>query len=316
MAKISIIGAGHVGASVAYSLALGGLASELLLVDTNRRRAEGEALDIAHALAFGRPTPIRAGSIAEVAGSAITIVTAGANQHPGETRLDLLGRNAGIVEGIAAELGAINPDGLIVVATNPVDVLARIAQAASGLPAGRVIGTGTLLDSARLRHLIGQHLGLDPRDVQAQMLGEHGDSAVVAWSSATVGGVPLAAAAASRGVAFDAGVRRRLADETRGAAYAIVEGKGSTYYAIAAGLVRLVEAVLRDERAVLTVSAPGGAALRHLGAEGVWLGQPTVIGAAGMLQTLPLAFDAAEDAALRKSVAVLDAAYTGVRGTG
>lgn len=316
MAKISIIGAGHVGASVAYSLAIAGHARELLLVDTDARRAEGEALDIAHALAFGRPTLIRAGAIAEVAGSAITIITAGANQHPGETRLDLLGRNAGIVEGIAAAVGAINPDGLIVVATNPVDVLARIAHDASGLRAGRVIGTGTLLDTARLRHLLGQYLGVDARDVQAQVLGEHGDSAVVAWSSATVAGVPLAAAAAARGIAFDAGVRRRLADETRGAAYAIVEGKGSTYYAIAAGLVRLVEAVLRDERAVLTVSAPGGAALRHLGAAAVWLGVPAIIGAAGLLQTLPVGLDAEEEAALRQSVAVLDAAHARVGDAG
>lgn len=309
MAKISIIGAGHVGATFAYSLSLRGLATELLLVDKDARRAEGEALDIAHAMAFGRPAPIRAGPITETAGSAITIITAGANQHPGETRLDLLERNAGIVEGIAAEVAAINPDGLIIVATNPVDVLTRLAHEASGLPPSRVIGSGTILDTARLRHLLGQHLRIDPRDVQAQVLGEHGDSSVVAWSSASVGGVPLAEAAAACGVALDAGVRGEIEAATRNAAYAIVEGKGSTYYAIAAGLVRLVEAVLRDERPVLTVSAPGGPALRHLGAETVWLGLPAVVGAAGLLQTLPIGLDDAEAAALMQSARLLGDAY-------
>lgn len=321
MAKISIIGAGHVGASFGYSLALSGLATELLLVDKDARRAEGEALDIAHAMAFGRPAPIRAGAIADVAGSAITVIAAGANQHPGESRLDLLGRNAGIVERVAAEVAAINPAGLIVVATNPVDVLARIAHEASGLPPGHVIGSGTLLDTARLRHLLGQHLGLDPRDVQAQVLGEHGDSSVVAWSSASVGGVPLAAAAAARGVAFDAGVRRGIEAATRNAAYAIVEGKGSTYYAIAAGLVRLVEAVLRDEKVVLTVSAPGGSALRRpdaerAGVERVWLGLPAVIGATGLLQTLPLGLDDGEASALLASAQVLGGAYDRLRAGG
>lgn len=307
--KISIVGAGHVGSTFAYALLLRGLAQEVLLVDKDVKRATGEALDLAHALPFGRPARVAAGAPADVAGSAITVITAGANQHPGETRLDLLERNADIVRSVAAEAAARNPSGLIVVATNPVDILTRIAFEASGLPAGRVIGSGTILDTARLRHLVGQHFGIDPRSVHTYVIGEHGDSSVVAWSSATIGGVGLEVLAEARGIPFDAEVRARMAHETRNAAYAIVEGKGSTYYAIASALVRLVEAILRDERAVLTVSVPAPSDGPTGQGGPVWLGLPAVVGGAGIVHPLPMILDDEEQQALRRSADILRQAY-------
>lgn len=307
--KISIVGAGHVGATFAYALLLGGLTQEVVLVDKDDRRAQGEALDLAHALPFNRPAKVRAGSLADVTGSAVTVIAAGAGQHRGETRLDLLGRNASIARQIAADVGSCNPDGMIVVATNPVDVLSRIVSEASGLPAERVIGSGTILDTARLRHLLGRHFGVDPRSVHAYVVGEHGDSSVVVWSSASIGGVPLAEFAHARGIEFNDRVREDIASATRNAAYAIVEGKGSTYYAIASGLVRLVEAVVRDQNAVLTVSVPAISAPGTSGAAGVWLGLPSVVGRNGIVQALPISLDAQEQEALVRSAAVLRQAY-------
>lgn len=305
-AKISVIGAGHVGATFAYTLLLSGLAREVVLVDKDRGRAESEALDLAHAAPFSRPTQVRAGAVADVAGSAVVVIAAGRNQHPGETRLDLLGYNAEIAASIAAEVAACNPDGVIVVATNPVDILSRIAHEASGLPAGRIIGSGTILDTARFRHLIGRHFGVDPRNVHAYVVSEHGDSSVAVWSSASIGGIGLSEAARIQNVPFNADIRRHIENDMRGAAYAIVAGKGSTYYAIASGLLRLVEAIVRDQHTVLTVSNIS----RTDAAGGVWLSMPATIAAEGLGRTLPIALDADEEQALARSANLLQAAYT------
>ena len=309
MAKIAIIGAGHVGATLAYGLILSGLVSEIVLVDKDRGRADGEALDLAHAVPFGRPVRIRSGAPADIAGSLVSVIAAGANQHPGETRLDLLDRNSGIIRSVAAQVASINPQGIIVVATNPVDVLSRLAFEESGLPAGRVLGSGTILDTARLRHLIGQQFGIDPRNVHANVVGEHGDSSVICWSTVSIGGVALPDLAAARQIAFGADVRRRIEEQTRAAAYVIVQGKGSTYYAIASGLARLIEAILRDQNSVLTVSTMARPDLELPTADGVWLGLPAIVGASGLVETLPLALDEAERAGLIRSVEVLRAAY-------
>lgn len=307
--KLAVIGAGHVGATFAYALLLSGLASELVLVDKDRPRADGEVMDLAHALPFNRPAMVRSGDYPDIAGAAITIITAGALQHRGETRLDLAGRNAAVIRDVAPQVVAHNPGGLVLVATNPVDIIAQLAQAVSGLPDTHVIGSGTILDTARLRYLIGCHLGVDPRSVHAHVIGEHGDSAVVVWSSATVGGMPLAALAKARGICFDDAVRQRIAHDVRAAAYAIVAGKGATYYAIASGLVRLVEAVLRDQKTVLTVSNRVGAAQGFPELEGVWLSQPAIIDRSGIDQILPISLDADERAALLHSGEVLRAAH-------
>lgn len=308
-AKVVVIGAGHVGASFAYTLLLSGLAVELALIDTDEGRARGETLDLAHALPFNLPATVRIGSWDDLSDATIMVMAAGPSQHRGETRLDLAARNAAVIREVAGEIGRRAAPGVLLVATNPVDVIARIACEASGLAPGRVIGSGTILDTARLRHLVGQHLRLDPHSVHAQMVGEHGDSAVALWSCASVAGLPLADVARARGATLDEGLAGRLADEARGAAYAVIAGKGATYYAIASGLMRIVEGVLRDQKTVLTVSNPVGAAQGLPEAEGVWLSLPRVIGRAGVEATLTPPMSADERAALLRSAEVLRATY-------
>lgn len=303
--RIAIVGAGHVGATFAYALLLSGLAPEVVLIDTDEQRAEGEAMDLGHALPFSRPARVWAGAIEEARGAAITVITAGAGQQPGETRLDLAERNARIVSDVAPRVAAVNPEGLIVMATNPVDILTQVAQDASGLPIGRVIGSGTILDTARFRYLIGQHVGVDPRSVHGYMIGEHGDTGVAVWSSTSIGGVPVDAFAESRGAAFDREVQERIADDTRRAAYEVIQRKEATYYAIASGLVRLVEAIVRDQRTVLTVSTRVMPEHGYADVADICLSVPCIVdrtGVAGVL-TLGLADDEAE--ALRHSAAVL-----------
>ena len=307
--KMAVIGAGHVGATFAYTLLLSGLVAELVLVDKDHARAKGEALDLAHALPFNRPANVRAGDYVDVAGAAISVIAAGPNQHNGETRLDLAARNAVVVRDVASRIAEHNPDGLIVVATNPVDVIAQLAQETSGLPECRVIGSGTILDTARLRCLIGEHFRVDPRNVHAQMIGEHGDSSVAVWSSASIGGMSLRDLARVRGIGFDEQTRLRIAHETRSAAYAIIAGKGATYYAIASGLVSIVEAVLRDQRTVLTVSNRVGAAQGFPELEGTWLSLPCIVDRTGIAQVLPITLDEAERAALVRSAEVLRATH-------
>lgn len=303
--RIVIVGAGHVGATFAYALLLSGLAPEVLLVDTDGERAEGEAMDLGHALPFSRPARVWAGSIDDARGAAITVITAGAGQRPGETRLDLAERNARIIHDVAPRIASANPDGLIVVATNPVDVLTQVAQDASGLPVGRVIGSGTILDTARLRYLIGQHVEVDPRSVHGYMIGEHGDTGVAVWSSTSVGGVPIAEFARSRGVAFDRAVQDRIAHDTRRAAYEVIQRKKATYYAIASGLVRLVEAIVRDQRTVLTVSTRVMPEHGYTGIADTCLSVPCIVDRTGVAGVLTLGLEPDEAEALRQSAAVL-----------
>ena len=302
--RVAVVGAGNVGATFAYALLLSGLAAEIVLINRDRDKAEGEAMDLAHAAPLAHPTRVWAGDEADCAGAAVTVLTAGAAQAKdgGGTRLDLAEENAGIFAQIVPEVARHNPDGILLVATNPVDVLTYAAAKLSGLPAGRVIGSGTILDTARLRALLGQHLGLDPGAVHADVIGEHGDSEVVVWSAARVAGVPLAAACADLGVAFDAATREEIARQTREAAHEVVARKGATSYAVAAGLVRIVEAILRDERAVLTVSSPVDG---HHGLADVALSLPTVVGRNGVERVLGMDLDPTESAALRRSAAVL-----------
>lgn len=311
--RVAVIGAGHVGATFAYALLLRGLASEIVLVDANRERAEGEAMDLAHAVPLTHPTRIWAGNYADCAGAAVTVITAGAAQRPGETRLALLGRNAAIIGEVVTQVVRHNPTGLLLVASNPVDVLAYEAWRISGLPAERVIGSGTILDTARFRALLGQHFGVDPRNVHAYILGEHGDSEVAAWSIATIAGMPLTAYCAAQGIACDRADMDTLFRQTRDAAYAIIERKGATYYAIGVGLARIVEAILRDERSVLSVSTliDGYAGIR-----GVYLSLPAVVGRGGVERVLRPALAAGEVAGLQRSAAVLRERIAELHGAG
>lgn len=301
--RVAVVGAGHVGATFAFALMLSGLASDIVLVDEDMDRAEGEAMDLDHAMPYGRPTRVHAGGLRECAGADVVVLTAGAGQRPGETRLDLASKNAAIVRGLVPEIARHAPEAVLVVATNPVDILTLGTLRLSGFPPARVIGSGTLLDSARLRFLLGRHFGVEARSVHAHVVGEHGDSEVVVWSTANIAGVPLddlcrADTSGSFGGAFGPEERAEIARKTRVAAYEIIRRKGHTAYAIGAGLVRLVEAIVRDQKTVLSVSTlqegPYGLA-------GVCLSLPTVIGRRGAERVLPLPLSSDEQAALIRS---------------
>jgi L-lactate dehydrogenase len=301
--KVAIVGAGNVGATAAYALLLSGLAAEIVLIDVDRKRAEGEAMDLAHAVPFSRPTKVWAGDYENGAGAVITVLAAGTGQRPGETRLDLARRNAAIFAEIVPRVAAANPDGIILVATNPVDVLTHTASRLSGISASRVFGSGTTLDTGRFRALLGDHFGVDPRSVHAFIIGEHGDSEVPVWSSANVAGVGLEDLARARGIALAAEDRERIFSQTRDAAYAIIERKGATYYAVAVALLRIIEAVVRDQRTVLSVSSLVGSDSYGLG--NVCLSLPSIVGAGGVEEVLPLRLDADEEQALRRSAEVV-----------
>ena len=300
--RIVVIGAGHVGATFAYALLLSGLATEIVLIDRDEARAEGEAMDLSHAVPFSRPTRIRAGDYDDCAGAVITVFAAGSGQRPGETRLDLVRRNVAVLRDVVPRVAAVNPSGILLLTTNPVDVLTYDAWRVSGLPRSRVIGSGTTLDTGRFRALLGNHFAVDPRSVHAFVIGEHGDSEVPVWSGANVAGVGLAELATSSGQPFGDDEKETIFTTTRDAAYAIIERKGATYFAVAAALVRIVEAIVRDQRTVLSVSSvlDGQYGLRD-----VALSVPSVVGANGVEQALELPLDDEEAAGLRRSAAVL-----------
>lgn len=309
-AKIAVVGAGQVGTTFAYALLLSGLAAEIVLVDADPARAEGEAMDLNHAVPFARPVRVRAAGVEGCREAAITVIAAGFAQKAGETRLDLARRNAALVRAIAPEVAGASPQGILLLATNPVDIVTYEALRASGLPPSRVIGSGTTLDTARFRYLLGERFALDARNVHAYIVGEHGDSEVAVWSHAHVAGMPLDEYCRMNGVALGPAERERLFVDTRDAAYRIIRRKGATYYAVAAGLVRIVEAILRDQRSILTVSTllQGQHGLRD-----VCLSLPTVLGRAGAERVIDLELDTEEEAALQRSAAVLKEVLASVR---
>ena len=301
-ARIVVVGAGNVGATFAYALVQSGLASEIVLVDRNEARAEGEAMDLSHAVPFSRPTRVRAGTLAECADAAITVITAGASQRPGETRMDLARRNDEILSGIVPQVAEANRDGIIVITTNPVDVLTARAVEWAKLPTGRVFGTGTILDTARFRALLADRLSVDPRSIHAFVIGEHGDSEVPVWSSANVAGVSVKDYCASAGTPLDDAEMRSIGDDVRNAAYEIIQRKGATQYGVGAGMMRLVEAILRDQHTVLSVSAP---IPRFYGINAVCLSLPAVIGRTGVERVIEIPLAPDEEEALRDSAGVL-----------
>ena len=295
--RIAIIGAGHVGAAAAYALMLSGLVAELVLIDADAARAAAEATDIADATAIVRPTRIRAGDYADVRDAAILVVTAGAATQDGEPRTAVAARSAAIVRECIDRAMAAGFAGILVVASNPADAMTQIAQQTSGLPPARVIGTGTLLDSNRFRKRVADRLGIAPGAVEALVLGEHGDSEVVAYSTVRIGAMGLDAYL--DGQSFD---RAAIAQDVMRAGYVISEGKGHTAYGIATAILRICEAVCRDERVVLPVST---LATGQYGIDGVYLGLPCLIGAGGVLLILTPVLDDGERGALRASADVL-----------
>jgi L-lactate dehydrogenase len=300
--KVGIVGTGMVGSAAAYALALTGTAGEIVLVDRNAARALAEAEDIAHAVPFASATRVLSGGYDRLAGAHVVILAAGVGQQPGETRLALLARNAAVFADVIAEVRRFAPDALLLVATNPVDIMTDIATRLSGLPPSRVIGSGTILDTARFRSLLGAHLGIAPRSVHAYVLGEHGDSEVLAWSCVRAGSTPIRSFAAQVGAAITEDVVARIDDGVRNAAYRIIAGKGATWYGIGAGLARIVRAIAQDEHAVLSVSIRTP---EVLGVRDVALSVPRVVGRAGVTADLMPDLDAAETSALLASAALL-----------
>jgi L-lactate dehydrogenase len=300
--KVGIVGAGMVGSAAGYALALKGTVSRIVLVDRNAALARAQAEDIAHAVPFASSVTVMAGDYDDLKGAGVVILAAGVSQKPGETRLELLSRNAEVFRSIVGGILAAAPDAILLVATNPVDIMTDIATRLSGLDPARVIGSGTILDTARFRSLLGGHLGIAPQSVHAYVLGEHGDSEVLAWSAARAGSVPLRSFAAQVGAPLTDSVRARIDDGVRNAAYTIIEGKGATWYGIGAGLERIVRAIARDEQAVLSVSL----LTREVeGIRDVALSVPRVVGAAGVSAALFPELDADEHAALERSARLL-----------
>ena len=300
--KVAVIGCGFVGSACAFALMQHGLYSDMVLIDANRARAEGEAEDIAHGLLFAKPMNIRAGDYADAADAAMAVVTAGANQKPGETRLDLVRRNSAIMLSVLGELKKAGFAGNLLVVSNPVDVLTRVAQMHAGLPEGRVFGSGTVLDTARLRYLLGEHLDVDHRSVHAFIVGEHGDSEIALWSSATVSGVPLHDFCEMRGYFDHENAMREIGESVKKSAYRIIERKGATYYGIAMAVLRICEAVVRDEKSILPVSA---ALHGEFGIEEVTLSVPAIVGKGGVEKIVPVSLSEDERTRLHYSADVL-----------
>jgi L-lactate dehydrogenase len=298
---VGIIGVGHVGMASAAALFHASLVSRLTLVDLDERRAEGEAMDLMHGQALVGACDVRAGGIADLAGAAVVVVCAGVSQQPGETRIDLLGRNADVFRSIAGDLDRHAPDAVVLIATNPVDVMSRVFADLSGRPVERVIGTGTTLDSARLRALLGRRYRVDPQSVHGYVLGEHGDTEMVPWSLVSIGGTGIRDRTVL-GVDWDGEVMADLAEQVRTAAYEIIARKGWTNWAIGSVIRELVAAVLRDERTIAPVSLP----LRgQYGIDGPWLSLPARIGRNGVDGVIAPPLEPAEQQALRASATAL-----------
>ncbi|MGG7516940.1 L-lactate dehydrogenase [Allorhizobium undicola] len=300
--KIGIVGAGMVGSSAAYALSLLGIVSEIVLVDQNTDLAAAQAADISHAVPFFGACTVRAGDYQELASAAVVILAAGVGQKPGESRLALLSRNAEVFRDVVAKVLAVSPDALLLIASNPVDVMTDVATRLSGLPPHRVIGSGTILDTARFRSLLGHHLGVSPQSVHAYVLGEHGDSEVLVWSSVRIGSVPLQDFAAAIGRPVTEAVRSRIEDDVRNAAYKIINGKGASYYGIGAGLAAIVRSIVLDQREVFSVSS----LTRTLcGVPEVTASVPRIIGREGIVAEVAPPLERAEELTLAKSATLL-----------
>lgn len=308
--KVGIVGAGMVGSSAGYALALMGIASDLVLVDKNAALALAQAEDISHAVPFVSATTVIAGDYDALAGARVVIIAAGVSQKPGEGRLELLERNAAVFRDVVAAVLRVAPDAILLIASNPVDIMTQIATRLSGLPPQRVIGSGTILDTARFRSLVGRHLGISPQSVHAYVLGEHGDSEVLAWSSARAGSIALGSFADQVGKPLTEDVRRSIDDGVRNAAYKIINGKGSTYYGIGAGLARIVKAIAQDQRDVLSVSI---VTAKVADIDDVALSIPRVIGAGGVIADLFPDLDDGEYQSLNRSASILKERAESVR---
>ena len=300
--KVAVVGCGFVGSASAFAIMESGLFSEMVLIDANKDKAEGEALDISHGLPFAKPMQIYAGDYKDISDAAVVVVTAGAGQKPGETRLDLVKKNVGIFKSVIPQIAEHNKEGILLIVANPVDILTHAAVKLSGFPENRVFGSGTVLDTARLKYLLGEHLSVDSRSVHAFIIGEHGDSEIAVWSSANVSGVPLNDFCEMRGHFDHINSMKRIAESVKNSAYEIIEKKGATYYGIAMSVKRILEAIVRDEKSILPISS-----VQHdnHGISGISISMPAIVGGNGVEGTVPIALSDEEEKALQESAGTL-----------
>ena len=289
--KAAIIGCGFVGTSIAFSLVQKGIFSELVLIDANEKKAEGEAMDLSHGLPFTKPMEIKAGGYEDIADCAMIIITAGANQKPGETRLDLVHKSVEIYKSIIPKIVEKNQEATLLIVSNPVDIMTYVALKLSGYPSHKVIGSGTVLDTARLKYLLSRHLDVDSRSIHAFIIGEHGDSELAVWSAANVSGIPLNHFCELRGYFDHMESMDRIYQSVRDSAYEIIEKKGATYYGVAMAVCRIAESVIRNEHSIMPISVY----LDGLyGLHDICLSIPTVVGQEGAEKVLDIPLDLME----------------------
>ena len=300
--KVVMIGCGFVGAACSFAIMQSGLFSEMVLIDADKSKAEGEALDISHGVPFAKPIKIYAGDYDDIKDASLIIVTAGANQKPGETRLDLVKKNISIFKSIIPEIKKRDFNGVLLIVANPVDILTTVAQKLSGLPENKVIGSGTVLDTARLKYELGNHLNVDSRSVHAFIIGEHGDSEIAAWSSANVSGIPLNKFCEMRGHFNHDEAMKRIAENVKNSAYEIIEKKKATYYGVAMAIKRICEAIVRDEKSILPISS---LMKGDFGIEGISLSMPAIVGKDGVECLVPIQLNEEEISKLQQSAQTL-----------
>lgn len=307
--KVAVIGCGFVGSATAFTLMQSRLFSEMVLLDANEEKADGEAKDIAHGVPFAGQMKIYAGNYDDVADAAIIIVTAGANQKPDETRLDLVHKNVAIYKSIIPEIASRDYQGILLIVSNPVDILTYTALKLSGLPESRVIGSGTVLDTARLKYALGEHLSVDSRSVHSFIIGEHGDSEIAAWSSTNVSGIPLNDFCEMRGHFNHEASMEEIANRVKNSAYEIIAKKHATYYGIAMSVKRICECIMRDEKSILPIST-----IMHgeYGIENIALSMPAIVGVNGVETHVPISLNEEEAQKLKESADALKKVIDGL----
>ena len=309
MQKVVMVGCGFVGSATVFALMQSGLFSEIALIDANREKAEGEAMDISHGVPFAKHMKIYAGDYDDVKDAGLVIVTAGANQQPGETRLDLVNKNVAIFKSIIPEISKRSFEGILLIVANPVDILTRVAQKLSGLPENRVIGSGTVLDTGRLKYRLSEHLGVDSKSIHAFIIGEHGDSEIVAWSSANVSGIPLSNFCEMRGHYQHEQAENEIAEMVKNSAYEIIQRKRATYYGVAMAVKRICEVIVRNEKAILPVCT---AMHGEHGISDVVISMPCIVGNTGIETQVPLVLDEDELLKLQESAKILKETFDSI----
>lgn len=307
--KIAIVGTGFVGSTTAYTLMLSGLISEIVLIDINKKKAEGEAMDMNHGMPFVKPVKIYSGDYADCEDADIVVITSGANQKPGETRMDLVNKNTEIFKDVISSIVKYNTECILLVVTNPVDILTYVTYKLSGFPKNRVIGSGTVLDSARFKYMIGEHMGIDPRNVHAYIIGEHGDTEVPTWSLTSIAGIPMESYCRECDCCNSEDYKEDTFTNVKNAAYEIIDKKGATYYAVALAVRRIVEAIVRNENSILTVSS---LLEGEYGLNDICLSIPSQVNSSGIERIINVPLNIEETRLLNKSADALIQVISGL----